>query len=200
MGGLPLSRLLDVLDHMTFLRGVSDDLEFNNHDNNNNNHNNHNHDNHNNHNNNINNNSTISTATITTDIKTSSRSRSSLERSEKLELARRRLCSDVESLKLAIHRLQLQGEVEVVLVNTTVDANAATIDGITNANISTANISTTSTSNSTSGNKGGSVEICVRLLGEVLPIQDPSNTDDEINTGNSARARGEGNEKGTILR
>ena len=195
MGGLPLSRLLDVLDHMTFLRGVSDDLEFNN---NNSNHNNHNHDNHNNHNNN--NNSTISTATITTDIKSSSRSRSSLERSEKLELARRRLCSDVESLKLAIHRLQLQGEVEVVLVNTTVDANAATIDGITNANISTANISTTSTSNSTSGNKGGSVEICVRLLGEVLPIQDPSNTDDEVKTGISARARGEGNEKGTILR
>ena len=89
-----------------------------------------------------------------------------------------------------------------MLVNTTVDANtnAATIDGITTANISTANISTTSTSNNTSGNKGGSVEICVRLLGEVLPIQDPSNTDDEINTGNSARARGEGNEKGTILR
>ena len=164
VGGLPLSRLLEVLDHITFLQGVTSDDNHHNHNHNLSSHNNnHSHDDH--------------------HIK--STSRSAQERSKKLDIARRRLCSDVESLKMTIYRLQSQGEVEVVLVNSTVQNDVIlSVDGVSTTSAST------SGSSSNSGNKGGSVEICVRLVGDVLPITDLSN--DEMNDSNSARAREEG--------
>ena len=89
---------------------------------------------------------------------------------------------------MAIHRLQLQGEVEVVLVNTPVDTSVLqTNDGITTSSSSS---SSSSTSTSSSSHKGGSVEICVRLLGEILSINPLS--DDEDNNDNRARASQKG--------
>lgn len=163
LGGLPLSRLLEVLDHITFLQGVTKD---DNHKHSNHNHNN-NHDHH-----------------------IISLSRSAQERSEKLDIARRRLCSDVESLKLTIHRLQSQGEVEVVLVNSTAVQNdnnmllpSSSVDGMIHTSASS--------SSSTSNNKGGSVEICVRLIGELLPIHDSSN-DERYDSNSTHRVKEEG--------
>ena len=169
VGGLPLSRLLEVLDHITFLQGVTSNDNHSSHSNN--------------HNNNYSSNSSNSNNHNDHHIKSSSRS--AQERSKKLDIARRRLCSDVESLKMTIHRLQSQGEVEVVLVNSTVQNDVIlSVDGVTTTSAGS------SGSSSNSGNKGGSVEICVRLVGDVLPITDLSN--DEMNDSNSARAREEG--------
>jgi hypothetical protein len=80
-----------------------------------------------------------------------------LTSSVRLEVARRRLTGDFDGLKLAVQRLQAQGEVEVMLIHSSSSSNSSSSSGC---------------GGEASVSAGGGVEVCVRLLGEMPNINE----------------------------